>query len=81
MTVNPLDGSGATPIGAITAIEIDADTGDGIPTSTTTNVYQLCAYISGSIDSGNASVVSLEGGVSNSQCVQRCGGGMLFGTV
>lgn len=82
ITVNPLDGSGTLPAGAITAIEIDADTGGGVPVNTNTNVNQAVAYLTVTIDdeSGNATVTSNEGGVSASQVYQACLGSALFGT-
>jgi hypothetical protein len=81
LTVNPLDGSGATPAGAITALEIDADDGSGLPDDTNTDLYQICAFltVTGPDSSGNYSVKSNEGGVSGSQVYQACGSTALLG--
>lgn len=80
-TVKPTDGSGSSPAGAFTALEIDADSGfSGLPENTLTNIYQICAYliVSGPDGAGNYTVSSNEGGVGGSQVYQFCGG-PLFG--
>lgn len=65
ITVNPLDGSGATPPGQITAIEINS--GTSVPAADNTHVYDLCANITVTISGGVATVVSNEGGVTASR--------------
>lgn len=75
-TVNPLDGSGATPIGAITALTINA--GSSVPNSTNVYVRQLCSQMIVSIGSNSASVANKEGGVSGSQNYFPCGSSPTF---
>lgn len=77
-TTNPQDGTGALPAGAFTALEIDADTGSGLPPNDNTHIYQICAMITVTISGGIAKVVSNEGGVAGSQVYQYCNG-PLFG--
>jgi hypothetical protein len=74
ISVNPLDGSGTTPAGQITAIEIDS--GSSLPANTNTEVYQVVDYIT---VNGSTSVTTQNGGVSGSQVIQPCGGSLLFG--
>lgn len=76
ITTNPQDGSGASPAGAITAIEIDS--GTSLPNNDNATFYQPVAYITVTITSV-AVVTSNEGGVSNSQDYQFCGGSALYG--
>lgn len=65
--------------GATSAIEILS--GTSVPTSTATDWYQVVAFITVTIISSVARVVSNEGGVGGSQADQYCNGVWLFGLV
>jgi len=59
--------------GFITAMEIDADTGGGLPASTSTNWYQLLSSLTVTITSGVAKVTLANDGAQSSLYFAICG--------
>lgn len=76
-TVNPTDGSGASPAGAVTAAEIDVSS--SVPPNTLTDIYQLCDGITVTVTGGVALVVPASMGVTGVVAMKNCAGTIVFG--